>query len=47
MDTIGPITPTAVDGSRYAVPIDDVHCSYSDVICVAGKDEIAECIIEC
>jgi hypothetical protein len=42
IDTIGPITPTAFDGSRYAVPIHDDYSLYSDIISVAGKDEIAE-----
>jgi hypothetical protein len=39
-------TPTAFDDSRYSVPIHDDQSSYSDVSCVAGKDEIVESIIK-
>jgi hypothetical protein len=48
MDTIGPITPVAFDVcSRKAVPIHDYYSLYSNVICVAGKDEIAELDLNC
>lgn len=46
MDTIGPIQQKGHDGSRYAVPVHDDFSSYSEVICVAGKDEIADAVIE-
>jgi hypothetical protein len=46
MNTIGPISPTAFDGPPYAVPIHDAYSLYSNVMCVAGEDEIAEYIIE-
>lgn len=46
MDTVGPIQQQGYDGSRYAIPVHDDYSSYSDVICVRGKDQIAEAVIE-
>lgn len=46
MDTIGPIRQMGYDGSRYAVPVHDEYSAYCAVLCVQGKDQIADAVIE-
>ena len=45
MDTVGPMQTMGLDGSWYAVPVMDDYSSYTSVVCVKTKDQIAEHII--
>jgi hypothetical protein len=46
MDTIGPIRQQGFDGSQYAVTVHDEYSSYCAVLCVAGKYQGPDRVIE-
>jgi transposase InsO family protein len=46
MDTVGPMQQVGFDGSQYAVPVHDDFSSYTTILCVKSKDQIAEAVID-
>jgi transposase InsO family protein len=46
IDTVGPVSPTAVTGEQYWVTVVDEFTHYVTVIAVKSKDQISEKLIE-